>query len=324
MGTHQGASTRKEGEYNYTLYAHRDEYFECDLMDVYGRRASDVVKVNEGYVFLLLVINAQTKMVYFRPLRGKGGSEVAESLYDIFTNDIRPDTSAFHEILLHCDHGKEFYNAHVSKITNKLGIHLYSSQSDNKAAVVERSIRTIRGRLVRAMEMNGESWISLIARVVNLYNNAYNRSIGMSPFEAVGNFPKALFNLAQSRERENKEFSLGSPKFSIGDIVRLKVKAKTAWRKGALRKFTNEVFRIVRVRKTSYKYVYTVNAMDGEHILGQFDANMLKPAVEERLHKIQILGERVRNGIREVRVHWDGYPQSADEWVGARQVDEES
>ena len=31
--------------------------------------------------------------------------------------------------------------------------------------------------------------------------------------------------------------------------------------------------------------------MDGEHILGQFDANMLKPAVEERLHKIQILGE---------------------------------
>ena len=189
---------------------------------------------------------------------------------------------------------------------------------------MERSIRTIRGRLVRAMEMNGESWISLIARVVNLYNNAYNRSIGMSPFEAVGNFPKALFNLAQSRERENKEFSLGSPKFSIGDIVRLKVKAKTAWRKGTLRKFTSEVFRIVRVRKTSYKYVYTVNAMDGEHKLGQFDANMLKPAVEERLHKIQILGERVRNGIREIRVHWDGYPQSTDEWVDARQVDEES
>ena len=100
-------------------------------------------------------------MVYFRPLRGKGGSEMAESLYDIFTNDIRPDTSAFHEILLHCDHGKEFYDAHISKVTTKPGIHLYSTQSDNKAAVVERSIRTIRGRLVRAMEMNGESWISL-------------------------------------------------------------------------------------------------------------------------------------------------------------------
>ena len=124
LGTHQGAPTRKEGEYNYTLYPHRDEFFECDLMDVYGRQASDVVEVNDGYVFLLLVINAQTKMVYFRPLRGKGGSEVAESLYDIFTNDIRPDTYAFHEILLHCDQGKEFYNAHVSKVTNKLGIHL--------------------------------------------------------------------------------------------------------------------------------------------------------------------------------------------------------
>ena len=161
-------------------------------MDVYGRRGPDVAKINDGYVFILLVINAQTKMVYFRPLRGKGSSEVAESLYDIFTNDIQPDTSSFHEILLHCDHGKEFYNTQVSKVTNKLGIHLYSSQSDNKAAKVERSIRSIRGRLVRAMEMNGESWISLIGRVVNLYNNAYNRSIGMSPFEAVGNFPQSV------------------------------------------------------------------------------------------------------------------------------------
>ena len=113
----------------------------------------------------------------------------------------------------------------------------------------------------------------------------------------MGISPKALFNIARNREKENKKFSIGKPKFSIGDIACLKVKAKTAWRKGTLRKFTNEVFRIVRVRKIRYKYVYSVNAMDGERILGQFDGNMLKSAVQEELHKIQILGERVRNGI---------------------------
>ena len=34
LGTHQGVAHRKEGEYSYTLYHHKDEFFECDLMDV--------------------------------------------------------------------------------------------------------------------------------------------------------------------------------------------------------------------------------------------------------------------------------------------------
>ena len=38
---------------------------------------------------------------------------------------------------------------------------------------------------------------------------------------------------------------------------------------------------------------------------------------------MQILGERVREGKREILVHSDGYAQSADEWMDARQVDEE-
>ena len=33
LGTHQGVAHRKEGEYNYNLYPHKGEFFECDLMD---------------------------------------------------------------------------------------------------------------------------------------------------------------------------------------------------------------------------------------------------------------------------------------------------
>ena len=246
LGTHQGVAHRKESEYSYTLYPHKDEFFECDLMDVYGKRTLSAFKLNDGYVFVLLIINAQTKMVYFRPLRGKGGKEVAEALKEIFTFDIRPNIERFSEIFLHCDHGKEFYNVHVANVVKELHVHLYISHSDNKAAVVERVIRTIRERLVKAMEMKGEKWISLIARVVNLYSNTYHRSIGMTPFEAVGKFPQALFQLAESRERENRKFpSRGKPRFSIGDVLRLKVQNK-AWGKGTLTKFKKEVYRITR------------------------------------------------------------------------------
>ena len=128
----------------------------------------------------------------------------------------------------------------------------------------------------------------------------------MTPFEAVGKFPQALFQLAESRERENRKFpSRGKPRFSIGDVAGLKVQ-NTAWRKGTLKKFTNEVYRITRVHKTTYKYVYTVETMDGEKVLGQLDGHMLKVAAEQDAHKVQILDERVRKGKREILVHWDG------------------
>ena len=55
-------------------------------------------------------------------------------------------------------------------------------------------------------------------------------------------------------------------------------------------------------------------------MLGQFDTPMLKPAVSEN----EVLGEQVRNGNREIRVHWDGYDQSADEWIDGRQLHEEN
>ena len=74
-----------------------------------------------------------------------------------------------------------------------------------------------------------------------------------------------------------------------------------------MKQFTNEVYRITRVHKTAYKYVYTVETMDGDKVLGQLDGHMLKAAAEQDARKVQILGERVRKEKREILVHCDGY-----------------
>ena len=95
---------------------------------------------------------------------------------------------------------------------------------------------------------------------------------------------------------------IGQPRFSVGDVVRLKVQ-NTAWRKGTLKKFTNEVYLVIRLRKTSYKYVYAVQTMDGEKVLGQFDGHRLKAAAEQDLHRVRVLGERMRRGKREILMH---------------------
>ena len=91
-------------------------------MDVYGKRPQHIFKLNDDYVFALIVINTQTKMVYFRLLKTKGGVEVAKAMKEIFTLDVKPEIEGFKEVMLHSDHGKEFYNARVA--TALVGLHI--------------------------------------------------------------------------------------------------------------------------------------------------------------------------------------------------------
>ena len=74
-------------------------------MDVYGKRPHHIFRLNDGYVSALIVINAQTKMVYFRLLKTEGVVEVAKAMKEIFTLDVETEIEGFKEVMLHSDHG---------------------------------------------------------------------------------------------------------------------------------------------------------------------------------------------------------------------------
>ena len=93
-------------------------------MGVYGKRPRHIFKLNDGYVFALIVIYAQMKMVYFTLLKTKGSVEIAKSMKEIFTFDVKPEIEGFKEVMLHSDHGKEFYNVHVATVL--AGLHIYT------------------------------------------------------------------------------------------------------------------------------------------------------------------------------------------------------
>ena len=93
LGTHTEvhSSKRRTGIFHYGTFPHRDEFFETDLMDVFGARGHEdaaLQKLNDGYVFLLLVINVGTKFLYAKKLRTKSSGEVANALRDIFIHDV--------------------------------------------------------------------------------------------------------------------------------------------------------------------------------------------------------------------------------------------
>ena len=98
-------------------------------------------------------------------------------------------------------------------------------------------------------------------------------------------------------------------KYHKGDVVRILAK-NTHFRKGTLRKWTAEIFTIAYVRKLQNKYVYKIKDRKGEIIDGTFDDNDIQPAVPQTVYKFRVLKTRRRNGIKELYVQWDGFPES--------------
>ena len=332
LGTHTEVHRRRKrtGIFHYGIFPHKNEFFETDLMDVFGARGhedANLQKLNDGYVFLLLVINVATKYVYAKKLRTKSSGEVAAALKDIFIRNVHilSRSRDFKSVLLHSDRGKEFYNDEVAGVLHFAGIRLYSSHSDHKSAVVERVIRTLRSRLVKAIEQKGEKWVDFYPRVIALYNKQFHRTIGMSPTEAQSNFELATFNTVQNRSGSAKPLQkdvLKRNKYKKGDIVRLKV-AGHLFRKASAKTWTDEVYKIVALKKVKQHFVYSVEDMTGERILGKFDEHMLKSAVQEPKninYKLHILKERTRNKKKEYFVHWDGYSKKDDQWISASEV----
>ena len=62
------------------------------------------------------------------------------------------------------------------------GIQHFASESEQKAAMVERFNRTIKTRIWTYLSDHGTvRWVDIIQDLVDAYNNSRHRSIGMSP-----------------------------------------------------------------------------------------------------------------------------------------------
>ena len=62
------------------------------------------------------------------------------------------------------------------------GIHHFASESDQKAAVVERFNRTLKTRIWTYLSSKRtKKWVDTLPAIIKSYNGSYHRSIGMAP-----------------------------------------------------------------------------------------------------------------------------------------------
>ena len=269
-----------------------DKIWAADLADM---RA--LSKENEGYKFLLLVIDTFSKYGWIVPLKDKKGETIVKALKEIFKESgRRPDK-------LWTDKGREFFNKDVRDL-----VYLYATENEEKSSIVERWIRTMKEKMFKYFtDYNTNKYIDVLPDLVEDYNNTVHSSTKLTPTDASKeeNELKVWRNLYPDRYKTSRL----NPKFSVGDKVRI-TKKKEVFEKGYTTRWTEEIFTIKEIRETN-PITYKLEDLQGEEIEGTFYEPELQKT-EQQIYRIEkiIKKEKGRSFVK-----WKGYPDKFNSWV---------
>lgn len=193
-----------------------DERWQLDLANVSSFDSDQ----NEGYRYLLLLLDVFSRKVTIVPLYDRKCEEVTEATELVFMTTGRvPKT-------ITSDSGQEFCGKAFRALCRKYGIKQFFTVSDKThASLVERVIRTFRMKIGKMMTHTGtKQYIHHLGDLVDSYNRSKHSTLGMSPDEAsssIANRQLALFNLRWRINRPNRPKRHGLPAFAVGDSMRI-------------------------------------------------------------------------------------------------------
>ncbi len=102
---------------------------------------------NEGYNYMLTVIDCFSRFAFAKVLKNKSGDEVKNAFQSIF-NERSPDRRFERSPKkIQTDQGTEFYNPQVKKLFDEKNIIHFSVYSDVKACMVERFNRILKSKM---------------------------------------------------------------------------------------------------------------------------------------------------------------------------------
>ena len=272
-----------------------DKIWAADLADMTAFK-----DYNDGYTFLLLVIDTFSKYGWIIPLKNKKGETVADALKDIFEKR-KPEK-------LWTDKGTEFKNKNVKKL-----IEIYSTENEEKSSIAERWIRTMKEKMFKYFtDNNTYKYIDVLPDLVEDYNNTVHSSTKLTPIDA--SKKKNELTVWRNLYPDRYKTSRLNPKFSVGDEVRI-TKKKKDFEKGYTTRWTEEIFTIKEIRETN-PITYKLEDLQGEEIKGTFYEPELQKT-EQQIYRIEkvIEMEKGRSFVK-----WKGYSDKFNSWVDNKEL----
>lgn len=278
-----------------------DSMWDGDLADV-----SNIASHNDGYKFLLVLIDIFSRYLFIVPLKNKHHQKIVDGLKLVFQKRRKPNT-------LRTDKGSDFKNRWVKAFLKKEGIHAIYTQNETKANYAERVIRTMKNLMYRYFMKNRTyRFINILQDLVKSYNKRPHRSLG-------GNAPanvnkenadeirlesylsgKTKLDVNQSKTLgRSKEKKRAKPffKYKIGDDVRLS-QLKHPFQRDYQQKWTEEFFKVNERYKRGQIPVYKLKDLAGDPIEGTFYESDLQKVIksEDVSYRVEKILKRRRHG----------------------------
>jgi hypothetical protein len=279
-----------------------DDNWQVDLMDV-----RNIAKHNDGIKFILVVIDVFSKFLWARYLKNKSATAVRDALRDILQSSGRAP------LTIQSDKGRELINKLVETYLRENDISIYSTEnSDIKASVAERVIRTLKTKMYRIFTHKGNyRFREVLPDLVKAYNESIHRSIGMAPSDVddrkVNEVWKRLY-VGQNNVRTSK------CELRIDDFVRIS-KTRRLFEKGYEGGWSREIFKVKNILRR-IPTMYELVDWSGEPILGRFYGKELQRVLMPEYHKVdKVLRSRKVGNRTDYFVSWRGYPSSCNSWI---------
>lgn len=293
---------RKKFPKRFVFARHVDDIWGSDLIDL-----SKLSKKNQGFKYVLMVMDIFSRYGWAIPVRDKTGKTIETALESLFKKKAPKK--------LWVDRGKEYYNKDVNALLKKYKIEIYSTHNDEKCSSIERWNRTIKGRLWRYFSANGtHKYTDILDALIEKYNTTKHRSLGTTPSDArkPANyqqvFKKLYFDKVQAR--------LKPPKFKIGDPVRISVK-KNIFAKGYSQNWSDKIYTVSEVLKT---LPTTYRIKDREVLEGTFYEQELQLSKTVEFNIEKILKYKTVEGKKFARIQWRGYDSSHNSWEPVEKI----
>lgn len=271
-----------------------NDLYQADLVEMI-----QFSKVNNGYKYILTMINCFSKFAIAVPLKTKKADEVVEAL-----NAILKKHKMKH---FQTDQGTEWFNAKVKSLLKSYNINHYFTYTDKKASIVERFNRTLKGDMWKLFTEKGSfNWLGILPGIIKKYNNKKHRTIGVRPIDVTtGNEKEILSKIVAKRKKP-----LYKHKFNIGDKVRVSLRFKQLV-KGYWPRWSNEIYTVLEIQPTNPP-TYILKDYKGQVIKGGFYQEELS---KTKFSDIYLVEKVIRRKRDKLLVRWLGFDKTHDTWI---------
>ena len=272
----------------------KNEYYQADLADL-----TKYKKENDGYGWILALIDVKTRYLRLFPLKNKKPDSVADVLEKLFMEGHVP-------AVFHSDRGSEFKGS-VKNLLSVFGVEQLHTDGPAKSSLIERVFKDLKVKISRYMEFSkGTRYIDKLQDFAEAYNDSFHRTIGRKPHDA-------YFSEEKNDRNERIEPPKYKSKFQVGDHVRISYngfKFKRGYHEG----WTRELFTIYQIRSLNKVHSYYLQTIGEtpEKLQGAFFKEELSKANKPEFFEIEKILKTygTKKGQRRFLVKFLGYPSS--------------